>query len=112
VAGLWPGSPLLAPALGGHLLKRFGRRSVTAIGASLIIPAVLSLFIFPRLGMPFLTMDILQGFGASLVNSPRGFIADLNPPGARAQVSDIYTVWMNLPGALMLGAGEAIKHRG
>jgi hypothetical protein len=35
-------------------------------------------------------------------------VADLNPPGAHAQVCGICTVWMNLSGALMLGAGEAI----
>ena len=40
------------------------------------------------------------------------FVADLSPPGARAQVFAIYTVWINLAGAVMPGAGEAIVRRG
>jgi len=113
VAGLLRASSLLARPLGGRLLDRFGRRSVTAAGACVTIVAILSLFLFPRLGMPFLLMRILQGVGTSLVDSGLGtLVADLSPPGARAQVFGIYTAWMNLASALMPGAGEAIARRG
>lgn len=113
VAGLLRASSLLARPLGGRLLGRFGRRSVTAAGAGVTIVAILSLFAFPQVGVPFLAMRVLQGIGTSLVDSGLGtLVADLSPPGARAQVFGIYTAWMNLAGALMPGVGEAIARRG
>lgn len=114
VAGLMRASSLLARPLGGRLLERFGRRSVAMAGACLTILAILSLFAFPRVGMAFLTMRALQGVGTSLVDSGLGtLVADLSPPGARAQVFAIYTAWMNLASALMPGLGEAIaRHAG
>jgi MFS family permease len=75
--------------------------------------SILSLFIYPRPGGPFLTMRVLQGVGVSLVDSGLGsMVADLSPPQARAQVFAIYTVWMNLAGVLMPAAGEAIARHG
>ena len=113
VAGLLRAGSLLARPLGGRLLDRFGRRSVSASGACLTILAILSLFVFPRVGTPFLAMRILQGIGTSLVDSGLGtLVADLSPPAARAQVFGIYTAWMNLASALMPGVGEAIARRG
>ncbi|MBI4737731.1 MAG: MFS transporter [candidate division NC10 bacterium] len=113
VAGLLRASSLLARPLAGRLLDRFGRRPVTAAGAGLAIVGVLSLFVFPRVGIPFLTMRILQGIGTSLVDSGLGAtVADLSPPAARARVFSIYTAWMNLASALMPGAGEAIARHG
>lgn len=53
VAGLLRASSLLARPLGGCLLDHFGRRSVTAAGAVVTITAVLSLFVFPQMGLPF-----------------------------------------------------------
>ncbi len=112
VAGLLRASSLLARPLGGRLLDRFGRRSVTAAGAGVTILAILSLFAFPQMGIPFLAMRVLQGIGTSLVDSGLGtLVADLSPPAARARVFGIYTAWMNLAGALMPGVGEAIARR-
>ena len=113
VAGLLRASSLVARPLAGRLLDRFGRRPVTAAGAGLAIVGVLSLFAFPRVGIPFLVMRILQGIGTSLVDSGLGAtVADLSPPAARARVFSIYTAWMNLASALMPGAGEAIARHG
>jgi predicted MFS family arabinose efflux permease len=114
VAGLMRASSLLARPLGGRLLERFGRRSVAMAGGCLTILAVLSLFVFPRVGGPFMAMRVLQGVGTSLVDSGLGtLVADLSPPGARAQVFAIYTAWMNLASALMPGLGEAMaRHAG
>lgn len=113
VAGLLRASSLVARPLAGRLLDRFGRRPVIAAGAGLAILAVLSLFVFPRMGIPFLAMRILQGIGTSLIDSGLGAtVADLSPPAARARVFSIYTAWMNLASALMPGAGEAIARHG
>ena len=113
VAGVLRASSLLARPLGGRLLDRFGRRSVTAGGATVTVVAILSLFVFPRLSTAFLLMRVLQGIGTSLVDSGLStLVADLSPPGARAQVFGIYTAWMNLASALMPAAGEAIARRG
>jgi MFS family permease len=113
VAGLLRASSLLARPLGGRLLDYFGRRSVIGVGGCLAITAILSLFLFPQVGMPFLAMRVVQGIGTSLVDSGLGtLVADLSPPAARAQVFAIYTVWLNLAGALMPGLGEAIARRG
>jgi MFS family permease len=112
VAGLLRASSLLARPVGGRLLDRFGRRPIISAGAFLAILAVLSLFVFPRVGFPFMVMRVLQGVGTSLIDSGLGaVVADLSPPGARAQVFAIYTVWINLAGAVMPGAGEAIVRR-
>lgn len=113
VAGVFRIGSLLARPLAGRLLGRFGRRPVTLMGAGLASVSILSLFIFPRPGGPFLAMRILQGVGTSLVDSGLGaMVADLSPRLARAQVFAIYTVWMNLAGVLMPAAGEAIARHG
>jgi MFS family permease len=113
VAGLLRASSLLARPVGGRLLDYFGRRSVIGVGGCLAITAILSLFLFPQVGMPFLAMRVVQGIGTSLVDSGLGaLVADLSPPAARARVFAIYTVWLNLAGALMPGLGEAIARRG
>jgi hypothetical protein len=63
-----------------------------AAGTGATIVAILSLFVFPRLGMSFLLMRILQGIGTSLVDSGLGtLVANLSPLGARAPVFGIYT---------------------
>jgi MFS family permease len=113
VAGVLRIGSLLARPLAGRLLERFGRRPVTLVGAGLAIVSVLSLFIFPQPGGPFLTMRVLQGVGVSLVDSALGaMVADLSPPLARAQVFAIYTVWMNLAGVMMPAIGEATARHG
>jgi MFS family permease len=113
VASVFRIGSLLARPLAGRLLERFGRRHVTLVGAGLAIVSVLSLFVFPRPGGPFLAMRILQGVGTSLVDSGLGaMVADLSPPLARAQVFAIYTVWMNLAGVVMPALGEAIARHG
>jgi MFS family permease len=112
VAGVMRASSLLARPVAGRLLDQFGRRGVIGAGAGLGIVAILSLFAFPRVGAPFLAMRVLQGVGSSLIDSGLGaLVADLSPPGARAQVFAIYSVWINLAGAVMPGAGEALVHR-
>lgn len=113
VASVFRIGSLLARPLAGRLLERFGRRHVTLLGAGLAIVSVLSLFVFPKPGGPFLAMRILQGVGTSLVDSGLGaMVADLSPPLARAQVFAIYTVWMNLAGVVMPALGEAIARHG
>jgi len=113
VAAVFRIGSLLARPLAGRLLERFGRRSVTLVGAGLAIVSVLSLFIFPRPGGPFLAMRVLQGVGTSLVDSGLGaMVTDLSPPLARVQVFAIYTVWMNLAGVVMPALGEAIARHG
>jgi len=53
-------------------------------------------------GLPFFCLRILQGAGTSLLDSGFGaVIADLSPPAARAQMFAIYTIWINVAGALM-----------
>jgi MFS family permease len=86
---------------------------VIGVGVCLAITAILSLFLFPYVGMPFLAMRVVQGIGTSLVDSGLGrLVADVSPPAARAQVFAICTIWLNLAGALMPGLGEAIARRG
>src|SRR5512144_3103220 len=60
IAGVLRASSLLARPLGGRLLDRFGRRPMISAGAVLSIVAVVSLFLFPRVGLPFILMRILQ----------------------------------------------------
>ena len=113
VAGVFRIGSLLARPLAGRLLERFGRRPVTLVGAGLAIVSVLSLFIYPRPGGPFLAMRVLQGVGTSLVDSGLGaMVTDMSPPLARVQVFAIYTVWMNLAGVVMPAVGEAIARHG
>jgi len=112
VAGLLRAGSLVARPVGGQLLDRVGRRRVIGAGALLALGGVLSLFVFPRLGAVFFLCRVLQGMGTSLIDSGLGaVVADLSPPGARAQVFAIYTVWINLASALMPGLGEAIIRR-
>ena len=81
-------------------------------GALLALLGILSLFVFPRVGAPFLLLRVLQGIATSFIDSGLGaVVADLSPPSARAQVFAIYTVWINLASALMPGLGEAIIRR-
>ncbi len=112
VAGLLRAGSLVARPLGGRLLDRVGRRQVIGAGALLALLGILSLFVFPRVGAPFLFLRVLQGIGTSFIDSGLGaVVADLSPPGARARVFAIYTVWINLASALMPGLGEAIIRR-
>jgi len=112
VAGLLRAGSLVARPVGGQLLDRVGRRRVIGAGALLALGGVLSLFVFPRIGAVFFLCRVLQGMGTSLIDSGLGaVVADLSPPGARAQVFAIYTVWINLASALMPGLGEAIIRR-
>ncbi len=112
VAGLLRASSLFARPLAGRLLDRYGRRSVISAGAAVAILAIASLFVFPSVGAPFLFMRILQGVGTSLIDSGlSALVADLSPPGVRAQVFAMYTVWISLASAVMPGAGEAIARR-
>ncbi len=112
VAGLLRAGSLLARPVGGRLLDRVGRRRVIGAGALLALLGILSLFVFPRPGAVFFLCRVLQGMGTSFIDSGLGaVVADLSPPGARAQVFAIYTVWINLASALMPGLGEALIRR-
>jgi MFS family permease len=112
VAGLLRAGSLVARPVGGRLLDRVGRRRVIGAGALLALLGILSLFVFPRVGAPFLLLRVLQGIGTSFIDSGLGaVVADLSPPSARAQVFAIYTVWINLASAIMPGLGEAIIRR-
>jgi len=112
VAGLMRVSSLLARPVAGRLLDRFGRRPVINAGAGLGILAICSLFVFPKISGAFLAMRILQGIGTSLVDSGlSAVVADLSPPGARARVFAMYTVFITLPGGVMPAAGEAIARQ-
>jgi MFS family permease len=113
VAGLLRASSLMARPPGGRLLDHFGRRSVTTAGAGVTIVAILSLFAFPQMGIPFLAMGLLEGIGTSLVDSGLGtLVADLSPLPPGRKVFAIYTAWMSLACALMPGVGEVIARRG
>jgi MFS family permease len=114
VAGLMRISSLAGRPVAGRMLDRFGRRPVITFGAALGVIAIVSLFVFPKLGPMFLLMRILQGVSSSLVDSGLGaVVADLSPPAARAQVFAMYTVWLTLPGGIMPAVGEAIaRHVG
>jgi len=106
VAGLLRAGSLVARPVGGRLLDRVGRRRVIGAGALLALGGILSLFVFPRVGAVFFLWRVLQGMGTSFIDSGLGaVVADLSPPGARAQVFAIYTVWINLASALMRRAG-------
>jgi MFS family permease len=109
VASLLRAGSLVARPLGGQLLDRFGRRPILGAGALCALIGILSLFVFPRLGLPFFCLRILQGAGTSLLDSGFGaVIADLSPPAARAQMFAIYTIWINVAGALMPALGEVV----
>jgi len=114
VAGLLRASSLVARPFGGRLLDRVGRRPVISTGAGLTILGILSLFVAPRVGLVFLLMRIVQGVGASLVDSGMGaVVADLSPRISRARVFAIYSVYVCLASALMPAMGEAIvRHAG
>ena len=112
VAGLLRAGSLVARPLGGRLLDRVGRRKVIGIGALLALLGILSLFVFPRIGAVFFLWRVLQGIVTSFIDSGLGaVVADLSPPGARARVFAIYTVWINLASAFIPGLGEAIIRR-
>ncbi len=109
VVGLLRAGSLVARPLGGRLLDRLGRRRVIEVGALVALLAILSLFVFPQVGGPFLLLRVFQGIGTSCIDSGLGaVVADLGPPGARAQVYAIYTVSINLTSAVMPGLGEAL----
>jgi len=112
VMGLLRVGSLVARPVGGQLLDRAGRRQVIGAGALLALVAILSLYVFPPVGVIFLAWRVLQGMGTSCIDSGLGVVvADLSPPSVRAQVYAIYTVWINLASALMPGLGEALIRR-
>lgn len=112
VAGLIRISSLVARPLVGRLLDRFGRRPLLTAGALMGVTAILSLYLFPTVGGPFLAMRILQGAGLAFVDSGlSAVVADLSPPGARARVFALYTVFITLPGAIMPAAGEVVARQ-
>ncbi len=109
VAGLLRISSLIVRPLVGRLLDRFGRRPVLTAGAILGIAAILSLYLIPHFGLPFLSMRALQGVATAFIDSGlSAVVADLSPPAARAQVFALYTVFITLPGGIMPGVGEIL----
>jgi len=114
VAGLLRASSLVARPLGGRLVDRVGRRPVISAGAALTALGILSLFVFPQVGLAFLLMRIVQGAGASLVDTGMGaVVADLSPRVSRARVFAIYSVYVCLASAVMPALGEVIvRHAG
>ncbi|HTX53939.1 MAG TPA: MFS transporter [Candidatus Baltobacteraceae bacterium] len=112
VAGLLRAGSLIARPLGGQLLDRFGRRKILWAGALCLLVGILSLFVFPRMGLAFFGFRLLQGAGTSLLDSGFGaVVADLSPPAARAQMFAIYTIWINVANAVMPAIGEAVVRR-
>jgi MFS family permease len=112
VAGLMRVSMLIARPVAGRLLDRFGRRPVIIGGGLATIVAILSLFLFPRVGPPFLLCRVLQGAATALMDSGLGtVVADLAPPMLRTRVFALYTVWLTLPGGIMPAVGEAIARQ-
>ncbi len=112
VAGLMRVSMLIARPVAGRLLDRFGRRPVIIGGGLATIVAILSLFLFPRVGLPFLLCRVLQGAATALMDSGLGtVVADLAPPMLRTRVFALYTVWLTLPGGIMPAVGEAIARQ-
>ena len=114
VAGIMRISSLAARPVAGRLLDRLGRRPVIVGGGVVAIAAILSIFLFPAVGVPFLVFRIVQGAAAALVDSGLGtVVADLAPPLLRTRVFALYTVWLTLPGGVMPAVGEAIaRHAG
>lgn len=109
VAGLLRISSLIARPFVGRLLDRFGRRPVVTAGAALGIAAILSLYLFPHFGLPFLGMRVLQGMATACIDSGLStVVADLSPPAARAQIFALYTVFITLPGGIMPAVGELL----
>lgn len=114
VAGVMRVSMLMARPVAGRLLDRFGRRPVIIGGGIVTIVALLSLFVFPAVGLPFLLFRVVQGAATALVDSGLGtVVADLAPATLRTRVFALYTVWLTLPGGIMPALGEAIaRHAG
>jgi MFS family permease len=114
VAGVMRVSMLCARPVAGRLLDRFGRRPVIIAGGLVTMVAIASLFLFPRVGVPFLFFRIVQGVATALMDSGLGtIVADLAPPMVRTRVFALYTVWLTLPGGVMPALGEAIaRHAG
>lgn len=114
VAGLMRVSMLIARPVAGRLLDRFGRRPVIVAGGMVAIAAILSIFLFPKVGSIFLVLRVIQGAATALVDSGLGtIVADLAPPMLRTRVFALYTVWLTLPGGIMPAVGEAIaRHAG
>jgi MFS family permease len=112
VAGLMRVSMLLARPLAGRLLDRFGRRPVILGGGVVTIASILSIYLFPEIGLPFLAFRVVQGVATALVDSGLGtVVADLAPPAVRTRVFALYTVWLTLPGGVMPALGEAVVRR-
>ena len=114
VAGIMRVSMLVARPIAGRLLDRLGRRPVIIGGGLVTIVAILSIFLFPKVGLPFLLLRVVQGVATALVDSGLGtVVADLAPPILRTRVFALYTVWLTLPGGIMPAVGEAIaRHAG
>jgi len=114
VAALLRVSSLCTRPLAGRLLDRLGRRPAILAGGALAGAAILSLFLFPGIGLPFFLMRVLQGAGTALFDSGLGtIVADLAPPASRAQVFAFYSLWVTVPGAVMPALGEAVaRHAG
>ena len=114
VAGLTRVSMLAARPVAGRLLDRFGRRPVIIVGAVVTTLAILSILLFPRVGLPFLCFRVVQGAATALVDSGLAtVVADLAPAAARTRVFAIYTVWLTLPGGIMPALGEVVaRHAG
>ena len=112
VAGLTRVSMLLARPVAGRLLDRFGRRPEITGGGVVMAAAILSLFLFPQIGWPFLLFRIVQGAASALFDSGLGtVVADLAPAAVRTRVFALYTVWLTLPGGIMPAVGEAVARR-
>jgi MFS family permease len=114
VAGLTRVSMLAARPVAGRLLDRFGRRPVITAGGLVATLAILSIFLFPQVGLPFLFFRVVQGAATALVDSGLGtVVADLAPPAVRMRVFALYTVWLTLPGGIVPALGEMVaRHAG
>ena len=114
VAGLMRVSMLAARPVAGRLLDRFGRRPVITAGGLVSTLAILSIFVVPQVGLPFLAFRVVQGAATALVDSGLGaVVADVAPPAVRTRVFALYTVWLTLPNGVVPALAEAIaRHAG
>ena len=82
---------ILGQTVTGRLLDRGWRKSCLLVGASLLTATSVAFGATTRLGWPLYGLRFLQGLGFALyVTSSMTLVADLAPPGRRAEAVGVY----------------------
>lgn len=109
IMGMYQVAAILMQPLAGVAIDRLGRRWFMVIGAASALVTSLAFGFSKHLGVHFLFLRFLQGFGYSaffIANFT--FIAELAPPGRRAEAMGVFGISGLVTIALAPATGEVI----